>query len=1059
MKVPVEDLVVLHLRQCEPVRADQPAPYGRSVPGLCDVLGVELGRMSESVELLATLRGLRDRGLVVERAARVEGLDEERNVYELTDDGRARATEVRDRAESEFSDFVVHEPDGRRVRCAIAELDRYFERSPLVSALARLTDAGVVSLEPNIDATFVNRDAELRALLDLPDAGPTTLLLEGPPGVGKTELLEQARSRLVDDGVTVLVGACGSDTDRPYEPFADALGHLPALAVGDAGRLEAEDFSDRRTVLFDGVVDRLREDAADGPVVVLLEDLHWADPATIDMLAAVLARLDPVDDVRFACTYRPADGSQQRRLAEAASGDAHRVERVRVEPFDRETGRELIEALLGTRNVPTQFVEEIVETTGGLPLFIVEVIEGLRDGGIVDPGLGVYPDDPEAIDLPSGVHESVDRRLDALDADAIRLLEWGAVAGEPIPIDVVAEAIDLADLRKKEYVDLLLGAELLSADDDALGFDSEVIRQAVLDRVTGERERRIHEAIADGLLAAAETPDEERVARHLDRAGADERAVEHYLAAGDEALGVFASDVAAERFERAAALARGLGREDILVDAVERIGRARYLAGEYDDAEKHFQYVRANVDDAETRRRADRHRARMRADRGDHDEAIELAERALEDWDGDEPTPECCRLLSCIGSSLMDLGELQAATDRLERARDLAVELEESDAVLPIALTGLGTTLVYRNEHGAAIEHLERAASLLEGSPKRRLLAKALNNLGLAYFVRRRRARAGDAFERSYRIYEETGTHTTAAMVLSNLGLIAFEEGEWDEAVETLERCLERATRYDVQRTIVFITRNLAKIQLHRGDLEGAKRSLDRSIEIAEELGLTNHVFSARFDTAQYHFVRDDLDDAVAAARHGIRDAAEIGEPYRAAPGHAWLGRVALERGDHDAAITHFERALSLTDRDDEGSIQARCGLAAAFLAVDRVADAAALVETATEDVEEWGNVLHRVSVDRMRGRVLRREVDFEASRRAFERALETAVELDASLQAARTRHELGRLAHERGERTEAAEQFAIAGRLADEHGFERLERRIVADRREIDGGPGTEEA
>jgi DNA-binding CsgD family transcriptional regulator len=360
-----------------------------------------------------------------------------------------------------------------------------------------------------VDAPLVGRTEEygrLTAALDAArDAHPAAVLLAGDAGVGKTRLLTELRRQARQQGFTVLIGHCVDlgMAGLPYLPFTEALGQLdpttpglsrPALApllpgpAADAPGLPTADFGQLQ--LFDAVAALLAELAAAAPVLLVIEDLHWADQSTRDLLSFLLARLR-MERLAIIASYR-ADDLHRRHPLRPLLGELVRlpaVERVDVAPFSPAETRDYLRALHPTP-LPGRVVRRIVERSEGNAFFVEELLDASLETG------------DEA--LPTGLAEVLLTRLEQVAAPVQTVVRAAAVAGRRVDHRLLQEVVQLSPAETEEALREAVTRHVLVAESSGTyAFRHALLQEAVYaDLLPGERVR-LHGAYAAALADGA----------------------------------------------------------------------------------------------------------------------------------------------------------------------------------------------------------------------------------------------------------------------------------------------------------------------------------------------------------------------------------------------------------------------------------------------------------------------------------------------------------------------------------------------------------------------------
>jgi len=1046
------DVVLLHLAGLEGATADDgdAVRWGATIGGISEAVGMDAETMAARIELLSTVEELVDAGLVTERTADVVGESESRRVYLPTAAGLERAAELRDRLEDER--VRVRTAEGTET-VRLGAVDEYFEARPLVSALVRETD-GVVRLDdaaPDEETGLVDRTAAVDEIEDalsaVADGASRVLSFAGEPGVGKTALADEATRVARARGFAVATGKCNDDVSDPHEPFAAAFADLPGadgtLFEGSGDDVEdQETFEAERQALFYRVRETVEAAAADGGLVLVIDDVHWADEASADLLSYLLEA--PPASTLLLVTYRsegiPETGLDERLADRLPDAGPELV----VEPFGREHTTRLVERLLGVASVPETFATAVYDHTGGNPLFVEETVELLRERGRLDPSLDVYPEDFEAVSTPERAREAIAERLGPLDGDVRRLLEYLAVVGGRAAPSLLAAAASLPSPAVRDYLSLLIDAHVLERTDDGVRFASDVVRETVRDRLDEDRRRELHAELAraytDDEVAADGARDHGEIARHYELAGDADRAIEYYRQAAEDATDAYAHSLAVEQYGKALDLARD-DDESRLVSVAEPLARVHYLAGEYDEARRYCRYVRQEADDDGAPLRAARIEASVLVERGEYETAWEVVETALDAWD-ESPSEAAYRLLATKARLLREEGSMDDSEAVLTRALSMARSLDDP-TLIGGAQRGHAAIDIERGEMDAASSDLRDAVATLEGTGARRELAEAVRSLGNARWWAGDLGAAREAYERTLELAEEMDDPSKEATAYLSLAITAYKEGEWDRAMEHNRTALDIAEELGLASSRATVLGNVGELQTYRGDLESAREHYETAIDIFEEMETVRTRWKVVNMDAKRQIVSGDLDAAEPRLRESRETLAEADIKEGEAEALELLGRLHRERGALDEAREAHREALSLAEAG--GSSRAaviRCELARDHRAAGDHEDAVAAAERARESAVEMNDAIRTLRADLTLGGCYRAARRYDDAAAALDRAMDAATDTDADYFVAKTRYELGLLARDRGETAAARDHLRTARSAAAEMGVETIRRR-----------------
>jgi hypothetical protein len=441
---------------------------------------------------------------------------------------------------------------------------------------------------------LVGREREQSVLRDqfaLCRAGQGRLvLIGGAAGIGKTALAALFCREATDLGARVLTGRCFDRAESPaYGPwlylFERLLATLPATpssvppppafhTPGTVGAVAGQ------AQLFRQVLDFFKSLTAEQPVILLLDDVQWSDPDSLDLLRALAQSLDTLP-LLILVTYRNDELSDHPAFAAllpALVREAHAV-RLDLHPLADVAVQMLVTQRYHLASAErARLVTYLQARAEGNPLFLGELLRALEEDGILRDGdarqrLGELNDRA----VPPLLRQMIDHRFARLDGESQRLLTIAAVVGQEVPLDLWTTVAAVDEDAVLDAVEQGLGAHMLqeSPTGDRIQFSHALIREAILAHLPAVR-RRLHQRVGDALLGAP-APDPDAVAYQLQRAD-DPRAGEWLVQAGQRAQRAFAFQTAIARYEAALARMDGTAQADERGWLLYRLARAlRFL--------------------------------------------------------------------------------------------------------------------------------------------------------------------------------------------------------------------------------------------------------------------------------------------------------------------------------------------------------------------------------------------------------------------------------------------------------------------------------------------------
>ena len=437
----------------------------------------------------------------------------------------------------------------------------------------------------------------------------------GEPGIGKTRLAARFAAEVRAEGGTVLYGRADAESVSPYEPFMEPLrhcaAHWPGLAdepgletatrllgglipelrrpVASAAGSVKEQPNDRGKLL-EAVVQLLLHAAGQRPLLVIVEDLHWADAPTMRLLRE-LPRRGAGLPILIVATYRDLEAEPPSPLAQALL-DLRReglLDRIVLQGFDRSETAALVGAGAGDKSADAALAERLCDRTGGNPFFIEELMHSLAEA----------PD--AATSVPEGVKGVIGERLDRLRPAALEALTLAAMLGTDFrlsTLQIVALAHETDALLAA--LEAAVAARLVVEDPDEVdrfSFAHALVRETLYERPIASRRLRLHRRVAEALEfeAAPGTVHPAELAHHYFQArhvGGAAKAFVHSLNAAEAALAIHAYEEAANHYERALVALEIVNGDDAAArcDVMLALGAARWQAS---TPERSSTFVRA----------------------------------------------------------------------------------------------------------------------------------------------------------------------------------------------------------------------------------------------------------------------------------------------------------------------------------------------------------------------------------------------------------------------------------------------------------------------------------
>jgi DNA-binding CsgD family transcriptional regulator len=789
---------------------------------------------------------------------------------------------------------------------------------------------------PHTPRALVGRARELEAIEAVLDAAGSgapgrCLALAGTVGLGKSRLLRELEAR-ADERRGVVLAAQGSEweTGTPYGVVADALeGYLAALPAPELGRVAedlAADLAAPLPILAAGLgaapdrtvdAERYRTHRAlrtligrlaeRRPLVLALDDLHWADGETAELVAHLMRR--PAPGTLLAIAFRPAQLGGPLLAAVDRACREGRCELLELQPLSAAEADELLGAWLAP-----EARAEVVRESGGNPYFL----EQLARGGTARSGEhDARRSGPDA-EVPAAVMVAIESELTSLDPQERRLLAGGAVAGEPFEIDLAAAAAGMDEGSALSALDGLLAAGLVHTTDAPrrFRFRHPLVRRAVYQGAGPGWRLEAHGRVAAALRARGAQL--AHVAEHVELSArpGDPDAIATLLEAGGEAA-PRAPATAARLFQAALDLLPADDRDrrlEVLVSLATSLGSA----GRLEEARETLYEVLGELPAGahELRARAATFIARLDHALGRQGEARALVERTLAELPEQRSREAATLVLELVMDHLLT-AEFEPMRVRADAALELAREL--GDPLLEAAsLAGVAHAAQNRRDIPASIEAASRAAEILDGLDD----ARCAPLLETFWWL----AAAEDVLER------------------------------WEPCLRHAERGVRLARRFGMSFVFVALTHTLAVTLGWQGAAARAREAAEETVDASHLSGNPTSLTYAYTARCFVHAQAGESREAVEAGELAVETGRALRRGLFAALPHANLGAALLEDGQPERA------RAQLLEAEARGALDhwvGRCWweiwMSGAELELDRLADAERWARAAMATAEEMG--------------------------------------------------------------------------------------------------------
>lgn len=647
--------------------------------------------------------------------------------------------------------------------------------------------------------------------------------LNGEAGIGKTRLAEAFLAKAREQGTQIFLARCyAGESGLAYAPFIEGLSaalanseaaarlqFLPAGILQEAGRLIPAILSAGQRAVESGApevpstgdgaqsrfFEALRQVMAalvsgPRPGILFLDDFHWADAASLDLLTYLARRLRSVP-VLILTTWRREVSDITHRL-ETLAGELNRSGQSLRLSLDRMTLEEVENLVdnypgIAPSSHSKELAKRLYKESEGLPFVAVEYLSALAARGALNQGL-----EAQDWEMPAGVRDLLHSRLSGLDTAAQQLISTAAVIGRSFDFNTLRDTSGRSDFETIDGLEQLLASGLVieqatgSRTDTRYDFTHDKLRDLIYEDTSLARRRLLHRRTAETLARSQSGRVEQAglVAYHFAQAVMDAQAAEYHLLAGERARRLFANVEALAQFQ--AALAAG---HPDAAGLHEAIGDLRTLRGEYASALVSYQTASALCSPgclANLEYKLGSVHQRL----GEWDLAESHYQASLEALDEDDPGVGFRVRLHANRSLVVHMrGDLDSAEDLARQALKLAQQENDPNA-LAQANNALGVLARARHEQEQAITYLEASLQAAETLDDPLARIAALNNLALAHGEHGSLERAIELAQQALMLCQKRGDRHREAALHNNLADLFHRAGLEEEAMVQLKQAV-----------------------------------------------------------------------------------------------------------------------------------------------------------------------------------------------------------------------------------------------------------------------------
>jgi len=734
----------------------------------------------------------------------------------------------------------------------------------------------------------------------------------------------------------------------------------------------------------------------DKPLLLILEDLHWADESSL-LVLEYLARNIRGMNILILGTMRPDDS----KLLAATIDEMNKEESyasIALEKLAGDNIEDLMSHFYPDNTFPSSFVELLAVRCEGNPFFLLEYLRHMGVDGSIEKIDGRYSLVNEEYNIPSSIEDVVHHRLETLEPEAMAVAEYASCIGKEFDRSI---AMSIRTLGEPAAALEKLQARGIVIFNNGMAEFSHALFQELIYRETGHRWKMAHHKnIGEYYEITFKNRKDEvlyELARHFSRSNEHEKALDYCFRAGDKAGYAFAAEQAIEFYEKALALLPSIRKSNTIkeVDIKERLADIFVFTGNY---EKSLEYYESTMEKCQEDAKARIHRkhASVLEKMSKYEEAFDEIAKG-ETCSGDEKT-EWCRLILLKAFILMRTGKYDESNKWTNNVLDVLKNNTELEKERGDAYNNLGGCNYLAGKLEESYDYYKKSLQIAENLETQREIANAMNNVGMVLRNMGKLEESREIQQKSMDIREDIGDLYGIAASCNNIGMVYAAIGDLDKSLEYYERCLD--------------------ICIKTGDKWG--------------MGIAYNNIGGNLR------VRGKLKEALELHKKSLTLEESIGDQYGVACSIGCLGEVCRELEEWEQAEGWYNKCLEICKKvgAKEFITEAEFGLAQTFIGQGQLEEASKKVEIAMNIALELGLEVQEATGHRLLGMIHRDKKEWDKSIGSFDKAFKLFENLDNPREKAFTHYNYGLMWMEKGEPPKAREQLENARAILEKMGM-----------------------
>jgi predicted ATPase/DNA-binding CsgD family transcriptional regulator len=777
-----------------------------------------------------------------------------------------------------------------------------------------------------------------RRLRGLMEGQGALVLISGVSGTGKTSITMAFQERIKQYGAEFVIARCSEQSSSSHALWQDVMQSMSkkgisieALATPIGTGPQANSSQQLRQSLSHW----LNQCTSKSPLVILFDDLHWADTDSLELLYQQTSQSSSTP-ILFIATYRNEETQQHLPLNEylpklRRSGQ---VDLIQLQPLNRDDIERLVTAYHGPCSL--ELVDYLLKRAEGHPLFTVELLHDLISQNLlVLNNTGYWLPPEQSVPVPIVLRQLITQRVSRLGAEVEQLLTVASIAGESWQLKIIESILEFSEERLLVVLERALKSGLVMSEDDQgeiYRFSHGLIREVLYTAQLARRRKQLHERVA----VQFEQQQKENIytiAHHFYEAENWEKAIQYSLAAGEQADQHLALFSALRWYQQALKAVERAGKAvepEVILNTYDRLGRTYRALEQRDEAEIIYSRMRdaaQSINDLGAEGRALISLANVRIRQYQFDLAEKTAREALKIGEQIGDAQLLAQTHSCLGALLIYHGRLEQAAYHLNEAQSGAQSLE--DQIMKSEVFKFQSYLaIWKGQYPAAESYAQNSLASAQHSTDPLVKVGGYQNLS---WTQIETGKYREAFQNILAIAEAgevpESHHHNLPRLLNLMGYLHLELGDAQTALVWDQKAFEASWKHQAQGNYEmsrYSLLNLATDYLYLGKLEEAQETIIKFESIKEAAESLRFRYFNRYQLlmSELYLAQGMFDQSIEFAQEA-RKLAELNKVRKnIAKSHWFEGQALAGMIRFDEALEHLENAVRIVDDIQHGSLR-----------------------------------------------------------------------------------------------------------------------------------------